>query len=89
MRSFIICTFTKYYYDDQFKKYEIGGLCSTHGRNENIYKLLLGSREGKKLLGRLWLTLQVNTWKCALKKYWVRLWTELNWLRIGSCNCYE
>jgi hypothetical protein len=44
MRSFIIYTFIKYYYSDQFKEDEMGGVCSSHGemktecniRSENL-----------------------------------------------------
>jgi hypothetical protein len=33
--SLIICDFAKYYYVDQIKNDEMGGACSTYGRDEN------------------------------------------------------
>jgi hypothetical protein len=34
----IVVFFTKYYYGNQIKKTEIGGLCSTHGGDEKCLK---------------------------------------------------
>jgi hypothetical protein len=34
-----------------YKEKEIGGTCSKHGKIRNVYKVLMGKPEGKRLLG--------------------------------------
>jgi len=50
MRNFIIGRFTKYCYDDHVKEDEIGRACRMHGRDKNMYKILIGRPEGKRPL---------------------------------------
>jgi hypothetical protein len=38
MRSFVIVQFTKYYKGDRIKEDEMGGACSTDGRDEKYLK---------------------------------------------------
>jgi hypothetical protein len=49
MRSTIICTllFTKYFWDEQIKKDEMGGTCSAHGEIKMRTKFCLGSLKGR------------------------------------------
>jgi len=45
---------TKYHSGNQIEKDEMGGVCSTYGRGERrgVYKVLVGTSEGKRRLGR-------------------------------------
>jgi hypothetical protein len=57
--------------------------CSMHREMRNSCTILLGKPEGMRLLRRSahrW----VNTIKQRLKKHGLKIWTGLNWLRIGS-----
>jgi hypothetical protein len=36
---------------DKVKEDELGGACSTHGENRNVYRTLVGKPEGKRSLG--------------------------------------
>jgi hypothetical protein len=47
---------TKCYYNALIKKDGIGGVCSTHGKKRNRYKLLIRKTEGKRPRGRSVLT---------------------------------
>jgi hypothetical protein len=42
----------KHNYNDQIKEEEMGRACSTNGEKMNAYRVLVGKREGKRLLGR-------------------------------------
>jgi len=44
--------FTRYYSDNQIKEDEIGGACSTRGKDEKVCSILVGKPEGKRPLGR-------------------------------------
>jgi hypothetical protein len=37
---------------DQIKENEVGGTCGKHGREGEVYKVLVGKPEGKRPLGR-------------------------------------
>jgi hypothetical protein len=50
MRSFITCTLLKYNKNDQVKKGEMGGPCSTNGEKRNAYRILLGKTKEKRPL---------------------------------------
>jgi len=64
------------------------GACSTYGGSRGVYRVPVGIREGKRLLRRLedpggdgriilrWI----------FRKWDVGVWTELGWLRIGTCG---
>jgi hypothetical protein len=47
MRSFITCFFTRFYWGDKIMEDEMGRACSTQGRNENTYKILVGNLKGR------------------------------------------
>jgi hypothetical protein len=47
MRSFIICIASPH-----MKEYDMGRICSTHGKDENAYDMLVGKPERKRPLGR-------------------------------------
>jgi hypothetical protein len=38
---------------DQVKEDEMGTACSTHGEKRNVYRVLVGKLEGKRLMGKL------------------------------------
>jgi hypothetical protein len=44
--------FSKYTYNDQIKKDEMGRACSTNGAKRNAYRVLVGKPEGKRPLER-------------------------------------
>jgi hypothetical protein len=44
----MICTLTKYYSGDKIKKKEMGGACSTYGRDKRFIQGLLGRSDGKR-----------------------------------------
>jgi hypothetical protein len=39
--------------NDQVKKNEMDGECSTNGEKRNAYKILVGKSEGKRPLGKI------------------------------------
>jgi hypothetical protein len=43
---------TKYYSGDKIEKNEMGGACSTYGKERCVYRVLMGNPEGKRLLAR-------------------------------------
>jgi hypothetical protein len=52
MRRFITSTLLQVYnYNDQVKKDEMGGACSTNGEKKNAYGILVGKPERKRPLG--------------------------------------
>jgi hypothetical protein len=57
---------------------EIGRACNTHGETRNSYRILVGTREGKRPLGR-----SRHRWEDNIKMDGV-VWTGLIWLRIGT-----
>jgi len=52
VRSFQICTLAKYYFDEQIKKYEMGGACRMYGEWEISFGVLVWKHEGKRPLVR-------------------------------------
>jgi hypothetical protein len=52
MRSFIICTFAKYYEDNQLKDGEMAGHVGRMGQIRSAYKIL----DGKQRIGTTWET---------------------------------
>jgi hypothetical protein len=48
----LLVLFSKYNYDDQVKKDEIGRACRTNGKKRNAYRILVGKPEGKRPLER-------------------------------------
>jgi hypothetical protein len=44
--------FAKYNYNYQVREDEMGGACSTNGREEECIRILVGKLERKRLLGR-------------------------------------
>jgi hypothetical protein len=71
----------KYYYDDQIKEDEMGGVCSAHGGN--AYKMLVIRLKGRKhskdldVEGRIIL-------KWILGKYGLGVWIGFIWHMIGT-----
>ena len=57
----------------------MGSECSTHNREENAYKVLVGKPEGKRPLGR------PEVIKMILKKLRCKQ-TRFMWLRIGTSD---
>jgi hypothetical protein len=43
---------TKYYSGDQIEKNEMGGACSTMGERSGAYRILVGTPDGRRPLGR-------------------------------------
>jgi hypothetical protein len=68
---------------DQIKKDEIVVTCSTHGEMKYAYKMLIEKHENKRSLRR-----HSHRWKLVLRwflrKYIVRVWIGLVWLRVGT-----
>jgi hypothetical protein len=60
-----------------------GGACSIHGRDENVYKLLVRKSEGRDHLEYLGIARRIIL-EWILKKQGVRLWSGFMWLRMGS-----
>jgi hypothetical protein len=62
---------------------EMDRACSTTGEKRNVYRLLVGKPEGKRLLGKPrhsgWIILR---W--ILERQYGVLWTGLVWLRTGT-----
>jgi hypothetical protein len=56
--------FTKYYYDDQIKKDEVGEAYRAHGEMRNPYKVLVGKPDEKGPFGR-----QRRRWEDNIKMY--------------------
>jgi len=90
MRSFIIFTLTRYYFDDQIKANEMGsGQVPHSGINRPMYRILVGKFQGRGPLGRL--RYRQNDIKIYLKKWDERV--ELNECRsgygevLGYCEC--
>jgi hypothetical protein len=52
MRNFMICTAHPKFCGDKIKKKEIGGACSSDGKERGVNSDLVGKREGKRPLGR-------------------------------------
>jgi hypothetical protein len=69
----------KKYSRDQINKSEIGGTCITYGERRDVYRVLLGKREGMRPFGRLRHILEDNT-KVDLNKPGRMAWTGLIWL---------
>ena len=51
--EFIISLLTKCYSGDQIKKNEMGGACSSDGKERDGYRVLVGKPEERRPLGRL------------------------------------
>jgi hypothetical protein len=63
----------------------MGGPCSTNGEKRNAYRLLVGKPEGKRPLRRprrRW----VDNIGWILERWDGVMWTQLVWLRIGTCG---
>jgi hypothetical protein len=71
---------TKYYEDNEIKEDEMGGACSTYGRDEKRTRNLVGKPEAKTPLGRRVRRLGVNI--CLVMDIGVR--NGFIWLRRGS-----
>jgi hypothetical protein len=80
---FLQSTITKYYWNDQIKKDEMGRTCSAHGKDEKLIQVLAGNYEGKRTLEK-----PRNRWEMTLKfilgTYGLRMWIGFTWLRIGT-----
>jgi hypothetical protein len=60
---------------------EVGGACSTHGRGEKVYSVLLGKLEVKRPLGRPRLRWKDGI-RMDLREIFLWAWSGFNWLRI-------
>jgi hypothetical protein len=58
------------------------GSFSTYGEKRGVYGILVGKREGKRPFGIPRLRWEDNI-KCIFRKWDVRTWNGLSWLRIG------
>jgi hypothetical protein len=61
----------------------MGRACSTNEDKRNAYRVLVGTPEGKRTLGRPRYKWADNI-KMDLRKYDGVVWTELIWLSIGT-----
>jgi hypothetical protein len=79
MRSFITCTLHQYYSGDQIKEDEMGGACSTHGRDEKCIQYFGGKPEGKRL-GR-----PRCTWEDNIRMELRELrWEGVGWIHLAQ-----
>jgi hypothetical protein len=62
---------------------EMGGACSTSGVGRGLYRILVGKREGNRLLGRPRRRREDNI-RMDLEDGGCGVWTGLSWLRIGT-----
>jgi hypothetical protein len=69
--------------DDQIKKNEMGGACSTYGEGRGACRILVGIPEGRRRLGRPRRRWEDNI-KMDLQEEGWGAWTGLIWLRIGT-----
>jgi len=60
MRSLMICTAHPILLGDKIEKNEMGGTCSTYGREERRIQVFMGKPEGHRPLGRLKLRWEDN-----------------------------
>jgi hypothetical protein len=61
----------------------VGRACGTHGRERNVYKVLVGKPEGKRPLGgprRKW----EDAIRMELREIGGGVWIGFDWLRIGT-----
>jgi hypothetical protein len=56
-----------------------------HGRDKNAHRVSVKKSEGKNHLKDLGVDGRI-TFKCMLKKFGGRMWTEYIWFRIGCCE---
>jgi hypothetical protein len=61
----------------------MGGACSTYGEGRGVYRVLVGTPEGKRLLWRPRLRWEIIL-KQICKKWDVGVWTGLSRLRIET-----
>jgi hypothetical protein len=61
----------------------MGGACSADGEGRGVYRVLVGKHEGTRPLVRSQLRWEDNI-KVDLQDVGCRVWTGLNWLRIGT-----
>jgi hypothetical protein len=52
------------------------------GEGRDLYRVLLGNREGKRWLGDAGVDGKLLKW--IFRKWDVGIWTESSWLRIGT-----
>jgi hypothetical protein len=85
MKSFIICTVTKYHSGEQIKKNEMGGTCSTYGDRRCAYRVWWVDLREREHLQDLGVDGRI------LKKWNGQASTRLIWLRIvqvaGAYEC--
>jgi hypothetical protein len=62
---------------------EMGGTCSADGKGRGVYRFLVGKPEGKRPVGRLRGRWEDNI-KMDLRKWELRVWDGLSWLRIET-----
>jgi hypothetical protein len=74
----IICTLI-IYYDDQIKKDEMGGACSTYGKDDKFIRSFSRKPEGKSQLGKPKCRREVNC-KMELKQYDMRVY----WINLAQ-----
>jgi len=41
---------TGYYWGDKIEKNEMGGACSAYGEKRDVYRILVGNREGNNIM---------------------------------------
>jgi hypothetical protein len=57
----------------------MGGTCSTHGRNENVYKVLV-----EKLEAKIQLWVPRHRWENNIKMYFEGISCEdMDWIHLG------
>jgi len=61
----------------------MGGSCNTHGRDEIVYKILVGKRERRTHLEDVGVDGGIIL-ECVLLKWGGKVWSRLNWLRTET-----
>jgi hypothetical protein len=76
----MIVLITKYYSGDQIKNNEVGGACSTMGEGIGAYRILVGTPEGRRPLGR-----PRRRWENNIKMDFQEVgWEGMDWIDMAQ-----
>jgi len=69
---------------DKIEENEMSGACSAHGRQETLYRVLVGKPEGKRdVWGDSGVDVRIIL-RLIFRKWDVGVWTGSSWLRIRT-----